>query len=167
MSSSAEVQHTTSKSNEADAESKAKAKPGSSWKAEETHVLPKNNLPVVFTGLMACTFLAALDQTIVATALPTIVEDLGGGQNYSWAGTQVMWHVFRFVTHTNSHRRAYLLASAALSPLYAKLSDILGRKPVFYAAIITFLVGTCPPASTENQRELPRLDPRYVERPRT
>lgn len=40
----------------------AKAKPGANWKAQETHVLPKNRLPIVFAGLMACTFLAALDQ---------------------------------------------------------------------------------------------------------
>ncbi|KAF8921132.1 MFS general substrate transporter [Mucidula mucida] len=63
---------------------KRKAKPGESWKGLETHVLPKNNLIVVFLGLMCCTFLAAIDQTIIATALPTIVGDLGDGRNYSW-----------------------------------------------------------------------------------
>ena len=85
-----------------------KRKAGASWKANEEHVLPKNRLWIVFLGLMACTFLAALDQvcliatmlicsiayvhrcqTIVATALPTIVERLGGGKNYSWVGRQV------------------------------------------------------------------------------
>ncbi|KAL0577864.1 hypothetical protein V5O48_004100 [Marasmius crinis-equi] len=63
-----------------------KAKPGETWKAGETHVLPKNNLTLVFLGFMCCIFLAAIDQTIVATALPTIVSDLGDGRNYSWVG---------------------------------------------------------------------------------
>jgi EmrB/QacA subfamily drug resistance transporter len=73
---------------------------------------------------MACVFLAALDQTIVATALPTIVEHLGGGKNYSWVGS------------------AYLLAASALAPLYGKLSDLIGRKPVLYSAIFIFLLGS-------------------------
>ncbi|TFK78257.1 hypothetical protein K466DRAFT_607158 [Polyporus arcularius HHB13444] len=51
------------------------------------HIPPKNNLFIVFTGLMACVFLAGLDQTIVATALPTIVAQLEGGKDYSWVGT--------------------------------------------------------------------------------
>ena len=77
--------------------------PGQSWKQNEEHVLPHNRLGIVFFGLMSCTFLAALDQvsskccyvrnlltskqqTIVATALPTIVHQLGGGKEYSWVG---------------------------------------------------------------------------------
>jgi hypothetical protein len=86
-----------------------KAKPGAAWKDGETHVLPKNNLPIVFTALGFCTFLAALDQvsplnefikpslsstplgqTIVATALPTIVRQLQGGAEYSWVGRYAM-----------------------------------------------------------------------------
>uniref|UniRef100_A0A8H7Y510 Major facilitator superfamily (MFS) profile domain-containing protein n=1 Tax=Psilocybe cubensis TaxID=181762 RepID=A0A8H7Y510_PSICU len=104
--------------------SSTKAKPGASWKTDETHVLPHNNLTLVFSGLMCTVFLAAIDQTIVATALPTIIEKLGGGKQYSWIGT------------------AYLLASAGLSPLYGKLSDLIGRKPVLYTSIIIFLVGS-------------------------
>ncbi|ETW81546.1 MFS amino acid permease [Heterobasidion irregulare TC 32-1] len=73
---------------------------------------------------MLTLFLAALDQTIVATALPTIVSDLGGGQNYSWVGS------------------AYLLASAACGPLYGKLADIIGRKLVLYPVIVIFLIGS-------------------------
>ncbi|SJL00547.1 related to multidrug resistance proteins [Armillaria ostoyae] len=88
---------------------KKKAKPGESWKGQETQVLPQNRLPIVFFGFMACVFLAAMDQTIVATALPTIVEELGDGNNYSWVGS------------------AYLLAAATLSPLYGKLSDLIGQ----------------------------------------
>ncbi|KAI9508296.1 MFS amino acid permease [Russula earlei] len=92
-----------------------------SWKNDQ-QVLPENRLGIVFSGLMCCVFLAALDQTIVATALPTIVERLGGGKNYSWVGS------------------SYLLAASALSPLYGKLSDLVGRKPILYFAIGTFLL---------------------------
>ncbi len=69
-------------------------------------------------------FLAALDQTIVATALPTIVGDLGGLDHLSWVVT------------------AYLLASTVSTPLYGKLGDMYGRKPVFLAAILIFLAGS-------------------------
>jgi EmrB/QacA subfamily drug resistance transporter len=79
---------------------------------------------VVFSGLMIGLFLAALDQTIVATALPTIVGELGGLENLSWVVT------------------AYLLASTASSPLYGKVSDLYGRKRVFQFAIVLFLVGS-------------------------
>ncbi|KAF8581596.1 MFS amino acid permease [Ramaria rubella] len=96
--------------------------PGATWKTNEQQILPHNNLPVVFIGLMLTIFLAALDQTIVATALPTIVAQLGGGKNYSWVGS------------------AYLLAAAASSPLYGKLADLAGRKIVLYTVISLFLV---------------------------
>jgi EmrB/QacA subfamily drug resistance transporter len=81
-------------------------------------------LAVVFGALMLGMFLAALDQTIVSTALPTIVGDLGGLDHFSWVVT------------------AYLLASTVSTPLYGKLGDMLGRKPVFLAAIVIFLVGS-------------------------
>lgn len=79
---------------------------------------------LVFSGLMAGMFLAALDQTIVATALPTIVGELGGLEHLSWLVT------------------AYLLTSTASSPLYGKISDLYGRKRVFQAAIVIFLLGS-------------------------
>ncbi|GJJ12694.1 hypothetical protein Clacol_006938 [Clathrus columnatus] len=111
--------------------SQAKKERGA-WKANEQQTIPHNNMYLVFSGLMMTTFLAALDQTIVATALPTIVEELGGGNDYSWVGS------------------AYLLAASALSPLYGKLSDIMGRKPVLYSCILIFLIGSalCGAAQT-------------------
>lgn len=116
---------TTQPSHDRDLQStQEKPKAGASWKATEQHVLPYNRRGIVFSGLMACIFLAALDQTIVATALPTIVEHLGEGKNYSWVGS------------------AYLLAASALSPLYGKLSDLIGRKPVLYSSILIFLLGS-------------------------
>src|SRR3954454_12891605 len=79
---------------------------------------------VIFSGLLLGMLLAALDQTIVATALPTIVGDLGGLEHLSWIVT------------------AYLLASTASTPLWGKLGDLYGRKKLFQAAIIIFLVGS-------------------------
>src|SRR5919108_1079223 len=78
----------------------------------------------VFAALMLGMFLAALDQTIVSTALPTIVGDLGGLNHLSWVVT------------------SYLLASTVSTPLYGKLGDMMGRKPVFLAAILIFLAGS-------------------------
>jgi EmrB/QacA subfamily drug resistance transporter len=69
-------------------------------------------------------FLAALDQSIVGTALPQIVSDLGGLEHLSWVVT------------------AYLLTSTASTPLWGKISDLNGRRPMFQAAIIIFLVGS-------------------------
>ncbi|KAJ7685325.1 major facilitator superfamily domain-containing protein [Mycena polygramma] len=107
-----------------------KRRPGASWKADETHHLPKNRLSIVFLALTLTTFLAAMDQTIVATALPTIVEKLGGGRLYSWVGS------------------AYLLAAAALGPLYGKLSA--GRKPLLYSSIVIFLIGSALCGAAQN-----------------
>jgi EmrB/QacA subfamily drug resistance transporter len=81
-------------------------------------------LRTVFAALMLGMFLAALDQTIVSTALPTIVGDLGGLNHLSWVVT------------------SYLLASTVSTPLYGKLGDMVGRKPLFMAAILIFLAGS-------------------------
>ena len=87
-------------------------------------VFTHRQIMVILSGLMTGMLLAALDQTIVSTALPTIVGDLGGLQHLSWVVT------------------AYLLASTASTPLYGKISDLYGRKPVFRFAIIVFLIGS-------------------------
>ncbi|HET6849839.1 MAG TPA: MDR family MFS transporter [Gaiellales bacterium] len=86
--------------------------------------LSGRQLRTVFAALMLGMFLAALDQTIVSTALPTIVGDLGGLNHLSWVVT------------------SYLLASTVSTPLYGKLGDMMGRKPVFLAAILIFLGGS-------------------------
>ncbi len=93
-------------------------------------------LATVFGALMLGMFLAALDQTIVSTALPTIVGDLGGLDHLSWVVT------------------AYLLASTASTPLYGKLGDMYGRKPVFLAAILVFLAGSMLSGLSESMGEL-------------
>lgn len=79
---------------------------------------------VVFSGLMLGMLLAAVSQTIVATALPKIVADLGGLDHYSWVVS------------------AYLLASTVTVPLYGKLSDIYGRRELFALAICLFMIGS-------------------------
>src|SRR4051794_33851531 len=78
----------------------------------------------IYAGLMVTLLLAALDQTIVATALPQIVADLGGITQYSWVFT------------------AYMLTSTVTVPLYGKLGDVYGRKNLFLFAIVVFLVGS-------------------------
>lgn len=84
-------------------------------------------------GLSKQVFLAALDQTIVSTALPTIAADLkSGAAGYSWVGT------------------AYLLAATGMIPLYGRLSDLVGRKPLFFFAIITFLFGSAMCGAAQN-----------------
>src|SRR5256714_1066623 len=80
----------------------------------------------IYSGLMVTLLLAALDQTIVATALPRIVSDLGGITQYSWVFT------------------AYLLATTVTVPIYGKLGDVYGRRPLFLAAIAIFLFGAAP-----------------------
>ncbi|KAG8773549.1 hypothetical protein FRC12_002470 [Ceratobasidium sp. 428] len=109
-----------------------KAKPGEAWKQDEVHKIPHNNLKLVFPGLMLTVFLAAMDQTIVSTALPAMIADLGGSSGYSWIGT------------------SYLLTSACLSPLYGKLSDLVGRKPILFAAIAIFLIGSALCGAAQN-----------------
>lgn len=86
--------------------------------------LTHRQILVVFSGLMAGMLLAALDQTIVSTALPTIVGDLGGLDHLSWVVT------------------AYLLTTTASTPLYGKLSDIYGRRLMFQSAIVIFVIGS-------------------------
>jgi EmrB/QacA subfamily drug resistance transporter len=98
-------------------------------------VAPPRRLGVILSALMLAMVLASLDQTIVSTALPTIVGDLGGLNHLSWVVT------------------AYLLASTVSTPLYGKLGDQFGRKRLFLAAIVIFLVGSalCGVAHTLNQ----------------
>jgi EmrB/QacA subfamily drug resistance transporter len=79
---------------------------------------------VAFGAIMLATLLSALDQTIVATALPEIADDLNGFGDLSWVVT------------------AYLLASTVTVPLYGKLSDLYGRRPLFVVSITIFLAGS-------------------------
>src|SRR5512133_411072 len=90
----------------------------------------------IYSGLMVALLLAAIDQTIVATALPKVVSDLGGITQYTWVFT------------------AYMLGSTVTVPLYGKLGDVHGRKPLFIVAIVIFLVGSALCGAAQNMWEL-------------
>ena len=102
----------------------------------ETPGMPTERIRVIFGALMLVILLASLDQTIVATALPTIVGDLGGLQHLSWVVT------------------AYLLASTVTGPIYGKLGDLYGRKVVLQTAIVIFLVGSALCGIAQGMTEL-------------
>jgi EmrB/QacA subfamily drug resistance transporter len=101
------------------ASSSADTAPGHS-----TDYLSHRQILIVMGGLMAGMFLAALDQSIVAVALPMITSELGGLDKLPWLVT------------------AYLLTATAATPLWGKISDLRGRRPIFQAAIVVFLVGS-------------------------
>jgi EmrB/QacA subfamily drug resistance transporter len=100
--------------------------------AQATH----KEIMVILSGLMVGMLLAALDQTIVSTALKSIVEDFNGLSHYTWVVT------------------AYLLTSTASTPLYGKISDLYGRRPVFQFAIVTFLIGSFLAGAAQNMGQL-------------
>ena len=94
--------------------------------------LTHRQIMVVISGLLLAMLLAALDQTIVGTALPAITGDLGGQNHLSWVVS------------------AYLIASTASTPLYGKLSDLYGRKRLLQIAIVVFLVGSLLSGAAQN-----------------
>jgi EmrB/QacA subfamily drug resistance transporter len=98
--------------------------------------LSHKQILVVLGGLMAGMFLAALDQSIVGTALPRIVSEFNSLDKLSWVVT------------------AYLLTSTASTPLWGKISDLYGRRPLFIAAIVTFLAGSVLSALSQNIEQL-------------
>jgi EmrB/QacA subfamily drug resistance transporter len=111
--------------------SKFKKEP-ESLEGERTH----SEIMAVMGALMTAMLLAALDQTIVGTALPTIANDLHGLSELSWVVT------------------AYLLTSAAVTPLYGKISDLYGRKKIFMVAIVIFLIGSALAGASQNMTQL-------------
>src|SRR5512144_1007333 len=86
--------------------------------------MSRNRILLVTAGIMLSLFLASMESTVVATAMPTIVGQLGGLSIYSW--------VFS----------AYMLASTTTVPIFGKLSDIYGRRPIYAAAMVLFLAGS-------------------------
>ncbi|MDX6424947.1 MAG: hypothetical protein QOD52_352, partial [Gaiellaceae bacterium] len=99
-------------------------------------IQPQQRLRLIFLALMLVLLLASLDQTIVSTALPTIVGDLGGISHLSWVVT------------------AYLLSATIVGPLYGKLGDLYGRKLVLQIAIVLFLIGSALCGLSQNMAEL-------------
>lgn len=115
-------------------DAQASAKPPQRGGATQEHV--SGNVLVSIGALLLGMLLAALDQTIVSTALPTIVSDLGGLDHLSWVVT------------------AYLLASTAATPLWGKLGDQYGRKRLFQTAIVIFLIGSALCGMAQNMPQL-------------
>ena len=101
-------------------------------RSEHTH----KEILLIMAGLMTGLLLAALDQTIVSTALKNIVEEFNGLNHYTWVVT------------------AYLLTSTAATPLYGKISDLYGRRPVFQFATVTFLIGSALAGAAQNMTQL-------------
>jgi EmrB/QacA subfamily drug resistance transporter len=105
-------------------------------RAAATGAFTHRQIVIILTGLMSGMFLAALDQTIVATAIRTISDDLHGLSLQAWATT------------------AYLITSTIATPLYGKLSDLYGRRPFFLFAISIFLIGSALSGSSTSMYQL-------------
>jgi EmrB/QacA subfamily drug resistance transporter len=97
---------------------------------------PQGSTFVVIMSVALLLLLAALDQTVVSTALPTIVADLGGLDHLSWVFT------------------AYILTSTVVAPLYGKLGDLYGRRIMVFAAVALFLAGSLACAASSNMNAL-------------
>jgi multidrug resistance protein len=87
-------------------------------------------------GVLLVMLLASLDQTVVSTAMPRVIADLQGFDRYTWVST------------------AYLLTSTVMVPIYGKLSDLFGRKPLFLFGIVIFLVGSALSGASQSMNEL-------------
>ena len=111
-------------------ETAVEARPRSSGELTHRQIL------TILGGLLLGMFLAALDQTVVSTAIRTIADDLGGLSQQAWATT------------------AFLITSTITTPLYGKLSDIYGRKPFFLLAISIFIVGSVTCTFAESMYQL-------------
>ena len=98
--------------------------------------LGRGRLIAILIGVMLGMLLAALDQTVVGTALPRIVANLGGLEHYAWVAT------------------AYLLASTVSIPIYGKLSDIYGRRIFFISGMVIFLIGSALSGTSQDMTQL-------------
>ena len=98
--------------------------------------LPRRHIVLTMGGLMLAMFLASLDQTIVSTAMPRIVADLGGFDRFTWVTT------------------AYLVASTTVVPIAGRLSDLYGRKAFFLGGICIFLIGSVLAGVSQSMNQL-------------
>lgn len=104
--------------------------------ADAGGVMTKRQIMFVIIGLMAAMFLSSLNQTVVGVAMKTIADDLDGLSLQAWATT------------------AFLIVSTVVTPIYGKLSDIFGRRPLFIIAIIIFLIGSVLSGLSQSMYEL-------------
>jgi EmrB/QacA subfamily drug resistance transporter len=85
---------------------------------------PGTNRPATVVALLSALFMAAMEMTVVSTAMPTVIGDLGGIRLYSWVFT------------------AYMLMATVTVPMYGKLADLYGRKPILLAGVVLFMAGS-------------------------
>src|SRR5712691_6013107 len=103
---------------------------------EDFPLPPRRTIALIIGGLMTGMLLASMDQTIVATAGPTIISDLGGLSLYAW--------VFS----------AYILTQTVSLPIFGKLSDLYGRKRFFFLGLIVFMGGSILSGAAQNINQL-------------
>src|SRR6266516_4425387 len=108
----------------------------SSSQDRETPRFTRRETLLTMTGVLLVMLLASLDQTIVGTAMPHIISDLQGFNRYTWVTT------------------AYLLTSTVMVPIYGKLSDLFGRKPIFLIGVVLFLVGSAASGASQTMNQL-------------
>jgi len=108
----------------------------SSSQDRETPRFTRRETLLTMAGVLLVMLLASLDQTIVGTAMPRIITDLQGFDRYTWVTT------------------AYLLTSTVMVPIYGKLSDIFGRKPIFLIGVVVFLVGSAASGAAQSMNQL-------------
>ena len=96
----------------------------------------KRETILTMVGVLMVMLLASLDQTIVSTAMPRVIADLHGFDRYTWVST------------------AYLLTSTVTVPIYGKLSDLFGRKPIFLFGIVLFLAGSALSGASQDMNQL-------------
>ncbi len=102
----------------------------------ETPRFTRRETLLTMAGVLLVMLLASLDQTIVGTAMPHIITDLQGFDRYTWVTT------------------AYLLTSTVMIPIYGKLSDLFGRKPIFLIGVVLFLVGSAASGAAQTMNQL-------------
>src|SRR5579884_30346 len=121
------------------AQSDALALTSNSAKQVEEYEAPlfsRRDTLLTMLGVLMVMLLASLDQTIVSTAMPRVIADLQGFDRYTWVST------------------AYLLASTVMVPIYGKLSDLVGRKPIFLFGVVVFLLGSALSGASQSMNQL-------------
>lgn len=104
--------------------------------AQDQYALSKRQINLILSGLLAAMFMSSLNQTVVGTAMRTIADDLGGLSLQAWVTT------------------AFLIASTVSTPIYGKLSDVFGRRPLMMVAMVIFTVGTILSAMPQDMIQL-------------
>jgi EmrB/QacA subfamily drug resistance transporter len=111
-------------------------RPGTVVEEYEQPRYSRRDTLLTMVGVLIVMLLASLDQTIVSTAMPRVIADLQGFDRYTWVST------------------AYLLTSTVMVPIYGKLSDLFGRKPIFLFGVIVFLIGSALSGASQSMNEL-------------